>query len=488
MAPFEALYGKKCRSPLYWDDFSEVPELGPDIIRQMTEKVRIPTSTRWNFMWSMLDTASGGVFVDKTPQAARNLIEHMAANYQQFGTNRSYSAPRRNNEVNVSSLEQELIDLVSLVRQMAVENGQNVKKCGMCVVVGHVTDMCSTLQEGSTKQVNAAGGFPGPPQRNYDPYPNTYNPGWKDHPNLRYGNPSMNQPAPQVRPNNQAYRPPYLPQPQRPQIPASGNESNAITLRSGRELKVHEEVVQNEDVKESKVEENELNHEDTPRGKFPPLSEYKPVAPFPLALKESRKVEGIKGLYETFRRCEMADRSTIYPRGVIEDVFVQVGNLVFLADFYVFDMKNNDLKSPILLGIPFLKSSKSVIDVNNGTLTMEFDGEIVNFNIFDNLNFPSCESVVNNLDINDYLSQEHKKAVNECKLKEVVARPVKISLSDLQTPKAEEPRISRNSMNRPKLNVKVLKWNRVPPLPQSEFQYNSSVIPLEKEEDDSANT
>ncbi|XP_075489561.1 uncharacterized protein LOC142528402 [Primulina tabacum] len=41
MAPFEALYGKKCRSPLYWDDILEVPELGPDIIREMTEKVKI---------------------------------------------------------------------------------------------------------------------------------------------------------------------------------------------------------------------------------------------------------------------------------------------------------------------------------------------------------------------------------------------------------------------------------------------------------------
>ncbi|XP_073138542.1 uncharacterized protein [Henckelia pumila] len=42
MDPFEELYGKKCRSPLYWDDVSEVPELGPDMIRQMTEKNRGP--------------------------------------------------------------------------------------------------------------------------------------------------------------------------------------------------------------------------------------------------------------------------------------------------------------------------------------------------------------------------------------------------------------------------------------------------------------
>ena len=26
------------------------------------------------------------------------------------------------------------------------------------------------------------------PQRKYDPFSHTYNPGWRDHPNLRYGN------------------------------------------------------------------------------------------------------------------------------------------------------------------------------------------------------------------------------------------------------------------------------------------------------------
>ncbi|XP_073133566.1 uncharacterized protein [Henckelia pumila] len=288
---------------------------------------------------------------------------------------------------------------------------------------------------------------------------------------------------------------------------------SAITLRSGRQLKVHEEVVKepvhNEYVQESKVEEDEIVQKDTARGKFPPLSEYKHVALFPLALKESRKDEGIKGLYENFCRCEvnvplldaikqvpryakflkelcttkrkqklkgckklelgeqvsaviqnthkmqgsrslnettiviqMADRSSICPRGVLEDVLVQVGNLVFSADFYVLDMKNNDMNSPILLGRPFLKTSKFIIDVKNGTLTMEFHGEIVMFHIFGTLKIPGCESVVNNIYINDHLSQEYTKDVNEDKLKEVIAKPAKISIaeifiSDLQVPRTE---------------------------------------------------
>jgi len=41
MAPFEALYGRKCRSPICWDEVGERSLLGPEILMQTTEKVRI---------------------------------------------------------------------------------------------------------------------------------------------------------------------------------------------------------------------------------------------------------------------------------------------------------------------------------------------------------------------------------------------------------------------------------------------------------------
>ena len=41
MAPFEALYGRHCRSPVYWDDFTEAVTLGPELLFQMTEKVKL---------------------------------------------------------------------------------------------------------------------------------------------------------------------------------------------------------------------------------------------------------------------------------------------------------------------------------------------------------------------------------------------------------------------------------------------------------------
>ena len=50
----------------------------------------------------MIDVASGGALVDKTPKEARNLIANIATNSQQFGDR--YDTPlRRVNEVGVTS-------------------------------------------------------------------------------------------------------------------------------------------------------------------------------------------------------------------------------------------------------------------------------------------------------------------------------------------------------------------------------------------------
>ncbi|XP_042041235.1 uncharacterized protein LOC121786667 [Salvia splendens] len=40
MAPYEALYGKRCRSPLYWDEVGERRILGPDSVEEMIEIIR----------------------------------------------------------------------------------------------------------------------------------------------------------------------------------------------------------------------------------------------------------------------------------------------------------------------------------------------------------------------------------------------------------------------------------------------------------------
>ena len=88
---------------------------------------------------------------------------------------------------------------------------------------------------------------------------------------------------------------------------------------------------------------------------------------------------------------QLADRSNVCPRGVVEDVLVQVNELVFLVDFYVLDMEDEASYSPtpILLCRPFLMIAWAMINMHEGILTMEFDGEIIKFNLFKAMSYPS---------------------------------------------------------------------------------------------------
>ena len=60
---------------------------------------------------------------------------------------------------------------------------------------------------------------------------------------------------------------------------------------------------------------------------------------------------------------QLADRFNVYPREVLEDVLVKVNKFVFLIDFYVLDMED-DNNFPLLHGHPFMTTAKTKIDVH----------------------------------------------------------------------------------------------------------------------------
>ena len=73
---------------------------------------------------------------------------------------------------------------------------------------------------------------------------------------------------------------------------------------------------------------------------------------------------------------QLSNRSTTHPTWMIEDVLVRVKNLIFPAVFYILEMEDNRSNghAPLILGRPFLKTAKTMIDVHNGTISMEFGG------------------------------------------------------------------------------------------------------------------
>nr|GEZ37831.1 reverse transcriptase domain-containing protein [Tanacetum cinerariifolium] len=70
---------------------------------------------------------------------------------------------------------------------------------------------------------------------------------------------------------------------------------------------------------------------------------------------------------------ELATRSTAYPAGIAEDVFVQVGKFIFPADFVVVDY-DVDPCVPFILGRSFLRTARALVDVHGEELILR-DGD-----------------------------------------------------------------------------------------------------------------
>ncbi|KAL4386800.1 hypothetical protein GQ457_09G006990 [Hibiscus cannabinus] len=108
----------------------------------------------------------------------------MAAYFQQFDV---MSEPSRwVHEVSTVSLENKIDQLTNIVYSLIAGRNKPSRVCGICTMPDHPTDYCPILQGETSEIVFADRTFPGPPQIPYNPYGNTYNPGWKDHPNFSY--------------------------------------------------------------------------------------------------------------------------------------------------------------------------------------------------------------------------------------------------------------------------------------------------------------
>ncbi|KAL0366683.1 UNVERIFIED_CONTAM: hypothetical protein Sradi_3558400 [Sesamum radiatum] len=90
---------------------------------------------------------------------------------------------------------------------------------------------------------------------------------------------------------------------------------------------------------------------------------------------------GMHELAPSIITLQLADRSIKYPRGIAEDVLVKVGQFIIPVDFIVLDMEE-DKNMPLILGRPFLATSRALIDVQKGQLTLRVNDEHVVFNVF----------------------------------------------------------------------------------------------------------
>ncbi|XP_048227242.1 uncharacterized protein LOC125369272 [Ricinus communis] len=227
-----------------------------------------------------------------------------------------------------------------------------------------------------------------------------------------------------------------------PRILPSNTESNlrehvkAITLRSGKQLSssIHildddDDVQVDSDRKDgdSKVMELEM----VEGKKKSPFKEYQPLIPYLARLKQEKVDQQFDKFLDSFKQLrinlpfveaisqmpsntladlgasinlmsyslftklrlgetkptrmsiQLADRTVKYPRGIVENVLVKVDKFIFYVDFVIMDM-DGESNVPLILGRPFLATSRAIIDIYDGKLEPRVGDETLQEILLDN--------------------------------------------------------------------------------------------------------
>nr|GFC66183.1 reverse transcriptase domain-containing protein [Tanacetum cinerariifolium] len=128
---------------------------------------------------------------------------------------------------------------------------------------------------------------------------------------------------------------------------------------------------------------------------------------------------GLPDLIPTQMTLELANRAICTPDGITRDVFVPVGKFTFLADFVVVDYES-DPRVPLILGSPFLRTARALIDVHGEEIILCDGDERLTLNMKHDTtsysNHPYRESVnlINVFNLEDCLKDfvSHKQSGN----------------------------------------------------------------------------
>ncbi|XLR23427.1 hypothetical protein S83_051327, partial [Arachis hypogaea] len=137
------------------------------------------------------------------------------------------------------------------------------------------------------------------------------------------------------------------------------------------------------------------------------------VSIMPLSIYDTLRLPPLK---RSAARFVLADKSIITVVGITEDVLVSIKGLTFPIDFYILEMPPNDSGRPssILLGRPFLKTSKFKLDAFSGTYSFEIDDRTVSFSLNEAMKHPPKDHSIFQCDIIDKtVAEVHQEEIEE---------------------------------------------------------------------------
>ncbi|GJV01962.1 reverse transcriptase domain-containing protein [Tanacetum coccineum] len=120
---------------------------------------------------------------------------------------------------------------------------------------------------------------------------------------------------------------------------------------------------------------------------------------------------GLPELISTQMTLELANRDICTPKGIARDVFVPVGKFTFPADFVIVDYES-DPRVPLILGRPFLRTARALIDVHGEEMILRDGNERLILNMRNDTssysNEPHQESI-NMIDVYNVSHEEYRE-------------------------------------------------------------------------------
>ncbi|GJR57045.1 reverse transcriptase domain-containing protein [Tanacetum coccineum] len=148
---------------------------------------------------------------------------------------------------------------------------------------------------------------------------------------------------------------------------------------------------------------------------------------------------GLPELISTQMTLELANRDICTPKGIARDVFVPVGKFTFPADFVIVDYES-DPRVPLILGRPFLRTARALIDVHGEEMILRDGNERLILNMRNDTssysNEPHQESI-NMIDVYNVSHEEYREdlfAINH-----LSGNPIFSSHTDLTSPEVINP-------------------------------------------------
>ncbi|CAL8163032.1 unnamed protein product [Prunus armeniaca] len=397
--------------------------------------------------WDQEDDATHeGGLMNKSATQAKEMFENIATNSQQFNYRRAPPKKVGFYEVSASDIGPQIANLTNLVKQLILQ----AQVCVVCANPGHPTESCPDLyapvqQNQFAPQQNAP---PPPPGqgKSLEELINSLALSTQDfmqetrqtHTQMSTAIKSLENQVGQIAASLSQREPGKFPSQVIPN-PNGGHETaKVITLRSGKEV----ERVDNEEINSTKTVAALSPKLTVPsdNSKVSSLVNHSITSkvPFPHRFLNSKNDQVSKDILETFRKVQvnipLLDAIQQIPsyakflkelcknkRKFKEHETVALSEEVSAMLLRKLPPKPKDPGSftiPCLignqrfehalldLGRPFMRTTRTKIDVYEGTLTMAFDEETVEFKVFDALKYPNDDHACFSIDVLEQMVQE----------------------------------------------------------------------------------